>query len=292
MSLVKGSITPVDPEGDPIYFEYNPSEFEVSKEVSWAEIGVPGLDYPLQQFVRGQLKTLSLEVYLNRDHYDRSFDVRDAVGQLEALIESTEKTGAPPVCIFHWGRFDFVCVVGSVAVRYTMFDNAGDAVEATVRLALRRYIEKDVSFRLPRREVELPLPRQVQKPVFEGWQKGSGSVFSRPEEGTITGAQELVEQGETKTHVVKEGENYQSMASKHYGDPSLWRTIEFANRGRKMVDNVRDIRSGKRFLIPDAENALGILEGTTNFPPEVRESLKFGRTRVTETETLFKAVRR
>lgn len=292
MSLVKGSITPVDPEGEPIFFEYNPSGFEVAKEAGWAEIGVPGLDFPLQQFVRGNLKTLSLEVYLNRDFYARAHDVRASVQALEDLVESTAQTGAPPICVFQWGRFDFVCVVGSVSVRYTMFDEAGDPLEATVSLALRRYAEKDVSFRPPRREVALPLPREVQRPAFEGWQKGSGSIFSPPEERTLTGAQALVEEGETRTHVTQEGDTFQSVATKHYGDPSLWRVIEFANRGRRMVDNLRAIRSGERFLVPDIENALGILEGTTNFPPEVRESLRFGRTRVTEAETLFRAVAR
>lgn len=292
MSLVKGSITPIDPEGSPIVFEYNPSQLEVGKEAGWAEIGIPGLDFPLQQFVRGNLKTLSVEVYLNRDFYARAHDVRESIQALEDLAESTSKTGAPPICVFQWGRFDFVCVVGSVSVRYTMFDEAGDPVEATVALTLRRYIEKDVSFRLPRREVELPLPREVQRPAFEGWQKGSGSIFSPPEERTLTGAEALVEEGETRTHVTEQGETYQNIATKHYGDPSLWRVIEFANRGRSLADNLRAIRSGERFIIPDVENALAILEGVTNFPPEVRESLRFGRTRVTEAETLFKAVAR
>jgi hypothetical protein len=59
-----------------------------------------------------------------------------------------------------------------------------------------------------------------------------------------------------------------------------------------MVDNIRAIRSGERFLIPDIENSLDILEGITNFPPEVRESLRFGTTRVTEAETLMRAVKR
>lgn len=41
-----------------------------------------------------------------------------------------------------------------------------------------------------------------------------------------------------------------------------------------------------------AVNAVDILEGITNFPPEVRESLRFGRTGVSRAETLFKAVGR
>ncbi|TET34845.1 MAG: hypothetical protein E3J72_11970 [Planctomycetota bacterium] len=290
MSLVKGSITPIDPEGDPVFFEYNPSELEVSKEVNWAEIGVPGLDYPLQQFIRGQLKTLSLEIYLNQDHYERSYDVRDAVERFESLVESTEKTGAPPICFFHWGRFDFICVIGSISTRYTMFNMAGEAIEATVRLTLRRYVEKNVSFRPPRHEVALPLPRKAQKPAFEGWQKGSGSVFSPPEEKTITSADELIEIGEVRIHIAKEGETFQSIAALHYGDPALWRAIEYANRNR-ITDNVRVIRAGERIVVPDIENATTVTEALTNFPPETKEALRSGNAGNSQAETLFRAVK-
>lgn len=292
MSLVKGSITPIDPEGDPIFFEYNPAGFETAKEANWAEIGVPGLDFPLQQFVRGNLKTLSIEVYLNRDFYGKEHDVRGSVERLESLVESAEESKAPPICVFQWGRFDFVCVVGSVSVSYSMFDRGGDPIEATVSLSLRRYIEKDLSFLLPRQDVNLPLPREVQRPVFSGWAKGSGSVFSPVEEGTLTAAQKLAQEGQTRTHEAEEGESFQEMARKHYGEPSLWRVIEFANRGRRFADNFRAIRSGERFVIPDIENALSVMEGTTNFPPALRESLRFGRRRSSELENLLGAVRR
>jgi len=288
----KGSITPVDPEGDTIFFEYNPSGFETAKEAGWVEIGIPGLDFPLQQFVRGNLKTLALEVYLNHDFYERTYNVEDAIKRFESLVESTSTTGAPPICIFQWGRFDFVCVVGSVSVRYTMFDEAGDAIEATVALALRRYIEKDVSFRLPERETSLPLARKTRRPAFEGWEKGSGSIFSPPEERTLTGAAAMIEEGETRLHTAQTGDTFQNMAAKHYGDPSLWRVIEFANRTHRMVDNLRTIRSGERFIIPDVENALEIIEGVTNFPPILREGLRFSRNRTSEVESLFKAVLR
>ena len=121
--------------------------------------------------------------------------------------------------------------------------------------------------------------------------ESSGSIFSPSEERTLTGAARLIEQGEARAHEAEEGETFQAIATRHYGDPSLWRVVEFANRGRRTVDNLRAIRSGDRFVIPDIENALGILEGTTNFPPSVRESLRFGRSRVTEAESLLRAVR-
>ena len=290
--MIKGSITPLDPEGAAIVFEYNPTSFETAREASWAEIGVPGLDFPLQQFVKGNLKTLTAEVYLNRDGYDAPYDVRAAVAALEALSEIAEKTGAPPICVFQWGRFDFVCVVGSVSVSYTMFSPDGDPAEATVSLTLRRYVEKDVSFRIPRRDVGLSSPKEERKPAFEGWKKGSGSLQAPVEEGTLSRAREAAGQGQAREHVAEAGETLQDIATKHYGDPSLWRVVEFANQGRRLLDSMRTIQSGERFAVPDIENALGILEGITDFPPEVREALRFGRARVAELETLYRTVAR
>ncbi len=291
MSLIRGSLTPVLPPGDTIFFEYNPTEFATTKEVTWAEIGIPGLDFPLQQFVRGNLKTLDLDVYLNRDFYDSRHDVRASVEAFERLVEKTQELAAPPVCIFHWGRFDFVCVVGSVTVRYTMFDPDGEPVEATLSLGLRQYKEKKQSFKLPPQTAAQPLARKRAEPVFSR-ELGSGSVLAHPDEGGPAGAARLVEQGQTKTHVVEKGESFQSIASKEYGDPNLWRVIEFANRGRRLVDNFRALSSGERFVIPDIENAAAILEQTTNFPPEVRESLKFGRRGFSQVEHLIAAVKR
>ncbi|MBI2930624.1 MAG: hypothetical protein HYY16_03150 [Planctomycetes bacterium] len=291
MSLVRGAITPVLPPGETLFFEYNPTEFSTSKEVTWAEIGIPGMDFPLQQFVRGNLKTLDLDVYLNRDFYDTTHDVRGSIEAFERLVEKTAKLDAPPVCIFHWGKFDFVCVVGSLTIKYTMFDTDGEPIEATLSLALRQYKEKKQSFKLPPETAAQPLARKRAEPVFSG-DLGSGSVLAHPDEGGPPEAEDLVERGETTTHVVEEGETYQSIAAEEYGDPNLWRVIEFANRGRSMADNIRAIASGERFIIPDIENAAGILEKTTGFPPEIRESLRFGRRGFSQAEHLIAAVNR
>lgn len=105
--------------------------------------------------------------------------------------------------------------VGSEGVRYTMCDEAGDPSEATVSLALRRCFEKDVSFQLPRQDVALPLTRQTQRLAFEGRQTGSGSIFSPTQERTLTGAAQLIEQGESRSYEGIEGETFQFIATKH-----------------------------------------------------------------------------
>lgn len=266
---MKGSITPVIPKGETVWFEYNPPGFESVKDVNWAEIGIPGLDFPLQQFVRGGQRTLSIEVYFNRDGYDRSFDVRAAVKGLDALLEKTAETLAPPVCLFSWGKFQVACVIGSVTTRYTMFDREGEPIEASVGLSLRSYME--AAEIAPR--VGVSDESVLKEPVYSG-KDGSGSVFAPAEEGGIGYALRLSREGETRTHTVSAGETMQSIAAKYYGSPAYWRVLEFANRARKGHGNVRDVREGIELVIPDVRSTLGIIERITGFPPETMKALR------------------
>jgi Contractile injection system tube protein len=266
---MKGSIVPVIPKGDTVWFEYNPPGFESSKDVNWAEVGIPGLDFPLQQFVRGGLRTLSIEVYFNRDGYDRSFDVQAAVKGLEALTEKTDETLAPPVCLFSWGKFQVACVVGSVSTRYTMFDREGEPIEASVGLSLRSYME--AAEIAP--SVGVTDEAALKEPVYSG-KDGSGSAFAPAEEGGVKYAERLSSEGETRTHVVSAGETLQSISTMYYGSPAFWRVVDFANRARKGHVSVRDVKQGIELVIPDVRNPLGIIERITSFPPETMKALR------------------
>lgn len=270
---MKGSITPVIPMGDPIWFEYNPPEFESSKDVNWAEIGIPGLNFPLQQFVRGGLHTISLEVYFNTDYYDDKYDIKDSIRRLELLIDKTEETLAPPICLFSWGKFQVPCVIGSVSVRFTMFDREGAPVEATVNLALRSYKEPEPEFAIGAVTPEEKLRREA---VFSG-KYGSSSVFAPAEEGTVKDAERLSKAGMPRSHTVKQGESLQSVSTKHYGTPAYWRVIDFANKGRKLYQKARAIKSGIELLVPDPRFPLGIIQRITGFPPETMETLRIAQ---------------
>lgn len=267
---MRGSITPVIPMGDTIWFEYNPPQFESTKEVNWAEIGIPGLNFPLQQFVRGGLQSIALEVYFNADYYDKVYDVREAVKKLEALIEKTDASLAPPVCLFSWGRFQVTCVIGSVTVRYTMFDRDGTPIEATVSLALRSYKEVEGDFSTTG---TAPKERTVRKPVYSG-RNGSGSVFAPAEEGTMQDAERLSTEGMSRAHTVKQGESLQSISTKQYGTPAHWRVVDFANKGKGAYEKARELKEGVELMIPDPRFPLAITERITGFPPETMESLR------------------
>jgi len=265
---MKGSITPVIPRGETIWFEYNPPELESAKDVSWAEIGVPGSDFPLQQFVRGGLRTLTVEVYFNADFYDGPWDVRESVRALESLVEKTEDTLAPPVCLFEWGGIQMPVVLGSVTTRYTMFSADGAPIEATVSLALRAYKEAGERFEVTRRAE--PVRRAARPPVHSG-RNGSGSVFAPPEEDGLAAADALATAGNPTTEVVKDGDTLQSVSTKKYGTPKLWRALAAANRG---IEKLRDVKAGIEMLVPDPRQPLGIIQRVTGMPPEALEGLR------------------
>ena len=48
--------------------QYNPGEFTLDKQVTLGEAPIPGLDAPLQQFVRGNAEKLTLDLFLSLIH--------------------------------------------------------------------------------------------------------------------------------------------------------------------------------------------------------------------------------
>ncbi len=265
---MRGSITPVIPRGDTIWFEYNPPEFETAKDVNWAEIGVPGSDFPLQQFVRGGLRTLTIEVYFNADFYDGSWDVRESVRAIESLLEKTEDTLAPPVCLFEWGEFQMPVVIGNVTTRYTMFSPEGTPIEATISLSLRAYQEAGAEFEITRRAEPV---RKAKRPPVHSGKNGSGSVFAPAEEDGLGAADALATAGNPTTEVVTEGDSLQSISTEKYGTPKLWRALAAANKG---LEKVREVREGIELLVPDPRHPLGIIERVTGMPPESLAALR------------------
>ncbi len=53
------------PSGEPILVPFSPTELSFAKAANYAEIPIPGLELPLQQFVRGEAETISLELFLD-----------------------------------------------------------------------------------------------------------------------------------------------------------------------------------------------------------------------------------
>ncbi|MHC4253342.1 MAG: CIS tube protein [Planctomycetota bacterium] len=229
---------------------------------------MPGSDSPIQQFVRGGLRTLTMEVYFNNDFYDGAWDVRESVRNLEALAEKTDDTLAPPVCLFEWGEFQMPVVVGSVTTRYTMFDPSGVPIEATVALSLRAYHETGPELDVTRHEAPV---RKAKRPPACSGRDGSGSVFAPAEEEGLAAADALATAGNPTTEVITEGESLRSVSTRKYGTPKLWRALAAANSG---LDKVRELKEGAELLVPDPRHPLGIIERVTAIPEESLSALR------------------
>jgi hypothetical protein len=123
-----------------IPLRFNPTDFKISKSNTFAEIGIPGLETPPIQYVRGGSETLSLEALV--DTSDTLEDVRVAfVGRLRALMTPDTREHAPPIVRFVWGPTVFVGVVEKLDVTYQMFQPDGVPLRAKLDLSLRQYRE-------------------------------------------------------------------------------------------------------------------------------------------------------
>lgn len=137
MALEKATITPEG--GEKIEVRFNPTQYSLDHSNQIAEIGVPGLSAPILQYVRGNTRTLSMELLF--DTYEERADVRkqytDKIYKLLAIVPSTH---APPVCTFAWKDILLKCVLERVGGRFTMFLEDGTPVRATLTVSFKEYI--------------------------------------------------------------------------------------------------------------------------------------------------------
>jgi nucleoid-associated protein YgaU len=205
---------PYQAEGIPVRF--NPAEYTLARNQSYADVNIPGLETTIVQFVRGETQTLGIEIYLDRS--DRvayvtpaapevpgaqgatppgggvpstaPFEGIDAELQLLRLLVAIDSgLHAPPVVEFIWGKLTFRGVVTQYSERFQMFDEAGNALRARVTLSLKKYMPPI----LQARSISTESPDR------------------------------------TKTRVVREGERLDVIAVEEYGDAAHWPAIAHAN---------------------------------------------------------------
>ncbi|MDL1973323.1 MAG: LysM peptidoglycan-binding domain-containing protein [Deltaproteobacteria bacterium] len=202
---------------------FNPKELSVEKSNQFAEVNIPGLPSPIFQFVRGNARSVTMDLFF--DTYERGTDVREHTDQItgwdagsmfsklpdaaKGLMDIDSDLHAPPICLFIWGAFIFQCIIERVSKRFTMFLPEGIPVRATLSVTLKEY-----------REVEV----QVKE--------------------IATKSADL-----TKRWVVTQGDSLWSIAAKEYGESGEWRLIADANK----LYNPRLLNPGQKLLIPVKE---------------------------------------
>lgn len=141
-SLVRAYIEilkPVVPVTDriiPICF--NPTEYQIQRANTFAEIAIPGLETPPIQFIRGAGEKLTTEFLV--DTSDTLEDVRVRyVNKLRGLLNINAELHAPPIVKFVWNTEIFRGVIESLNTSYTLFTPEGIPLRAKLAVSLKEY---------------------------------------------------------------------------------------------------------------------------------------------------------
>src|SRR5260221_9518331 len=113
MAVVKAVMVNLDiRQPAPIPVMFNPPNYELSKTNQFAEIRIPGLQSSVLQFIHGDTKTLSMELFF--DTTDSGDDVRSRTTAISNLTEPNPITHAPPRLLLLWSSLAFPCFLISV----------------------------------------------------------------------------------------------------------------------------------------------------------------------------------
>ena len=192
---------------------FNPPEYTIAKGAQFAEIAIPGIDAPIIQFIRGQTRTLSLELFFDGTRVGSSLtrpgDVRLLLEPIAQLGRIQPNTHAPPRIRFIWGvGLEFRGVVDSVQQKFTLFTPAGIPVRATATLSVKEY-------------------KTLEEQLKE---------------------LNLQSSDHTKSYVIKRGDNLGRIAFEEYGDATLWPHI--ANENPDLIPDPLRLEPGVTIEIP------------------------------------------
>lgn len=199
--------------------QFNPPEYTIGKAAQIAEIAIPGIDAPILQFVRGQTRTLALELFFDTTRVGsgeaKVLDVRLLTEPVAQLGRIQPKTHAPPRITFIWGMgLSFRAIVDNVQQKFTLFNPAGIPVRATLSVSFKEY-------------------KTLEEQLKE---------------------LNLQSADHTKRRVVRRRDTLARIAFEEYGDATKWRLI--ADGNRTQLTDLRRLQPGMELAIP-AVDVLG-----------------------------------
>jgi Contractile injection system tube protein len=224
---------------------YNPKELSLEKNVQLGEINIPGLDAPLQQFVRGQAEKLSLELFFDTTEDGMGASATSVTAQTDKIYQMVKvesDSHAPPIVTFCWNahfpgdtlefgrpseqdsgaqsgsesggesgsgnqsRNSFTGVVESIRQKFTLFSPEGVPLRATINLVLREF---------------RPLDEQLDQ-----------LRLNSPDR--------------THSHALRAGESLPAVAARYYRRAGDWRHIADEND----IDDPRRLNAGTIIVVP------------------------------------------
>lgn len=201
--------------GEDVAVLFNPTEYAMERSTTFAALQIPGREAPILQFVAGDNRTLTMELFLDsREHVgptqapvvEAQADIRDEVQKITDLMNVQGESHAPPPLLFTWGSLTFSCVLTKVGQKYTLFLPSGIPIRARLTCTFAEFRNSDLEAREVKRETA----------------------------------------DYTKQHIVVEGDSLPSLSAKEYGAPAMWRVIAVANG----IDRPRELTPGDALRIP------------------------------------------
>jgi nucleoid-associated protein YgaU len=114
---------------------FNPSEYSVQVTNNYKDTKTPGLEKPIPQFVNGNGRTLTMDLYFDTYTDGGGSDVTKKTNEVAQLLGIDSH--APPHVEFRWGEFAFRAVVEQLAQRFTMFRSDGVPVRAKLTVTFK-----------------------------------------------------------------------------------------------------------------------------------------------------------
>ena len=135
---VKGYLKELD-SGRVMNFLFNPETFEYSRSATYVELVAPGMSYPTTQYVRGNSRSFSVELFL----YDKPSTgiIEEQKSFIEGLLPPEENDNnytRPPMVLFAYGNFIRKCVVEEFSNLFEEYDSWGNPTMARFTLTMRQ----------------------------------------------------------------------------------------------------------------------------------------------------------
>jgi Contractile injection system tube protein/LysM domain len=250
-----------------IELQYNPTELSWDKSAQIAEIGIPGLDAPLQQFVRGQAEKLNLELFFDTTDHGMgkgAVSVTNLTDRVYQLIKIEPSRHAPPICTFIWndqfpgsslegnaGSTASGALAGSVG---SAIGGAVSAIGAVVGAAASAAgaIAGAASGNQRRNGFRCIVESIKQKFTLfspEGIPLRATLSVALREYKTLDeqlAQLNLTSPDRTHSHVTRSGDTLSSIAAQYYRSPGDWRSVADANA----IEDPRRLAVGAFLTIP------------------------------------------
>ncbi|HEY3284049.1 MAG TPA: LysM peptidoglycan-binding domain-containing protein [Armatimonadota bacterium] len=234
-------------------FQFNPTEVSYDKGSQIAEIAIPGLDSPLQQFVRGHAEKVTMDLFFDRTDDGMGAGAKSVTEWTDTvyqLVKIEPKRHAPPICTFVWndqfpgsslGRRSNSkgdMAAGALAGAIAAADPGGGAMGNQRRNGFQCLVES------VRSKFTLFSPQGV--PL-----RATLSVTLREYKTLEQQLKHLnkTSPDRTHSHVVQRGETLSGIAGDYYDRPGEWRPVAQANG----LEDPRRLAVGVFLTVPPLE---------------------------------------